>query len=439
MFSRPSWMPPSGGPPKVCSAICGNSARGIPSTMARMSTTKVSSSTSRPRRYRRPSTDLRALRAGGPAAASAAAGRPPRPPRSARSRRSGTAGPRPTVGSSTPASSGPSSTPTLNTVMLSAFAPGTSSAGTSRGMIAPRAGLLTANRPCCRASIAKTTTTEPPPTIALTHSPMLVSEMPLDVDDQDATAVVGVGDGAAEQAEGDQRDQRDERRRTDPRRGPGEVEDLLLDGDDGQLRPDDGDGLADEQPLGTRGSPARRVSGGDAGQPQPPAAGLRRDGDDAHGARRSTIQPASVRGTGAGRASGRPGPARTRRCPARRASRPSAAAPGSAARPPRPGRRRTGPRARSRPRSAGDGSRVGSRRRPGSCPAPTTAGWPTRRAGTRADGSASRPRWSPGRRCTTRTADVHLAVQVDPRERQAGDRVVVTDRPTSPRCSWCRR
>ncbi len=42
-FSRPRAVPPSGGPPKVCWAICGNNARGIPATIAMMSTTNEAS------------------------------------------------------------------------------------------------------------------------------------------------------------------------------------------------------------------------------------------------------------------------------------------------------------------------------------------------------------------------------------------------------------
>lgn len=40
-FSSPSCGPPPTGPPKVLSAISGNKARGIPKTIAMMSTTKV--------------------------------------------------------------------------------------------------------------------------------------------------------------------------------------------------------------------------------------------------------------------------------------------------------------------------------------------------------------------------------------------------------------
>ena len=43
-FSMPSASPPPTGPPKVSCAICGNSARGMPKTIAMMSTTNVISS-----------------------------------------------------------------------------------------------------------------------------------------------------------------------------------------------------------------------------------------------------------------------------------------------------------------------------------------------------------------------------------------------------------
>ena len=47
------------GSPKFSCAICGNSARGIPKTIAMTSTTKLMSSTGCVRRYARPSTTER--------------------------------------------------------------------------------------------------------------------------------------------------------------------------------------------------------------------------------------------------------------------------------------------------------------------------------------------------------------------------------------------
>ena len=43
-FSMPRANPPPAGPPNVSCAICGNNARGMPQTMAMMSTTNVISS-----------------------------------------------------------------------------------------------------------------------------------------------------------------------------------------------------------------------------------------------------------------------------------------------------------------------------------------------------------------------------------------------------------
>ena len=88
---------------------------------------------------------------------------------------------RPTSGISTPTSSGPTITPILKTVMPSAFAAGTMSIGTIRGMIALRVGWFTAKKPCWTASSASTSQTDSEPDSAPSHSPMLVTAMPTEV------------------------------------------------------------------------------------------------------------------------------------------------------------------------------------------------------------------------------------------------------------------
>lgn len=68
-----------------------------------------------------------------------------------------------------------------NTVNPRAFADGTSSTGTIRGVMAERVGWLTATKPWLTASSAVTTTTESTSRIACSHSRTAVSAIPLEV------------------------------------------------------------------------------------------------------------------------------------------------------------------------------------------------------------------------------------------------------------------
>ena len=65
--------------------------------------------------------------------------------------------------------------------MFRALALGTMAGGTIRGSTALRVGWLTAKKPCWTASSANTTHTDRTFAIAVTHRPMLVSAMPVDV------------------------------------------------------------------------------------------------------------------------------------------------------------------------------------------------------------------------------------------------------------------
>ena len=178
--SQPSARPPPGGSPNVFSAISGNSARGMPKTIAMMSSRKLASRIFWSARYRKPSTTSR---------------RPARRLLPSSGGRGGsfqtaqmvavsaTASTRyrvesPTTGMSAPASIGPNTPPNIITVDDSAEAAGICSAGTSRATDAVRAGAFTAKNTCCRPSSAITSHTESAFTAAWSHSSTDVTAMP---------------------------------------------------------------------------------------------------------------------------------------------------------------------------------------------------------------------------------------------------------------------
>jgi hypothetical protein len=85
----------------------------------------------------------------------------------------------PTTGISAPASSGPTTRPVCITVAPSAFAAGSSSAGTSRAMEALRAGELSPKNACCAANSSIRTSTECVPVTACAQKSSDVTAMPL--------------------------------------------------------------------------------------------------------------------------------------------------------------------------------------------------------------------------------------------------------------------
>ncbi len=137
------------------SASGANSDRGMPNTIATMSTTKVMSSTLRVRRKRSPSTTL-ASPARRPPPSGAIAGRDSTAAIEAAKDTASSpyAAPKPNAPMRKPASSGPPAKPTLNSTCRSAFPAGSSSLGSSRGTKADRAGESSANRPAWAATIA---------------------------------------------------------------------------------------------------------------------------------------------------------------------------------------------------------------------------------------------------------------------------------------------
>ena len=82
------------------------------------------------------------------------------------------------TGMSTPASSGPATAPACTTVMFSAFAAGSCSAGSSRGITALRVGWFTARNPDCTANSTSTNHTPPAPVAAVTHRTSDVAAIP---------------------------------------------------------------------------------------------------------------------------------------------------------------------------------------------------------------------------------------------------------------------
>ena len=136
-------------------ATCGNSARGIANTIATMSTTNDISSTGRPAMKANPSQHR--AQPGRPLPGSGGIVRQPqrRVQRQREQHRIDAVGIFEAVHAGSPAApaiSGPSTCPTLLTVKVRVFAAGTSSAGTIRGTIAPRADEATAKKPAWTAT-----------------------------------------------------------------------------------------------------------------------------------------------------------------------------------------------------------------------------------------------------------------------------------------------
>ncbi len=86
--------------------------------------------------------------------------------------------PRPMRGISAPASSGPRTRPVCITVELSAFAAGSSSAGTRRATEALRAGAFTPKKACWSASSTISTATDSIPAAACAQNRSEVTAIP---------------------------------------------------------------------------------------------------------------------------------------------------------------------------------------------------------------------------------------------------------------------
>ena len=82
------------------------------------------------------------------------------------------------IGISAPARSGPKTAPNVDIVVLSAFAEGSSPAGTSRATTAPRVGMLIAKNARLTARSPSTSQTEPTPAKAWSQSIAEVSVTP---------------------------------------------------------------------------------------------------------------------------------------------------------------------------------------------------------------------------------------------------------------------
>lgn len=174
MNSQPTASPP----PNRCAATSGNRARGIASTIAARSTAKESRSTGARRMYARPARTCRhpalaLLSAGGSAGSRTVAHSAPV------NATASTAYARATSdrARSTPAASGPATPAAVAAVVLTAFAAGSSGAGTSRGTIACLVGELTANATACRATSPSNSTGLSTRSSAWTNSPSVADHM----------------------------------------------------------------------------------------------------------------------------------------------------------------------------------------------------------------------------------------------------------------------
>jgi hypothetical protein len=80
-----------------------------------------------------------------------------------------------------PAMSGPTTCPTLLVVKLRVLAAGTSSAGTSRGTMAPRAELATAKKPAWTATSSRISGTLFNPSRVCASRPRVTSQVPMEL------------------------------------------------------------------------------------------------------------------------------------------------------------------------------------------------------------------------------------------------------------------